>query len=164
MKTLERLLTLGALGTAAGFGISPAAELKPATCSAWPAYVRTADARMQTRLNGAGRFLWIDDEPGRAVRIHSGAILVAPGFANGTSGQHRHRISGVGPWQDCPAQRSTDSQRPLLGPGRCTAEPGIRARPAGDRQTPAAAGISRMVRPASTRTRMIRSPRWSTLC
>jgi hypothetical protein len=75
---------LVALEVASGLGTSHAAELQPAACSAWQAYVRAADMRMQARLEAAGRFLWIDEAPDRDMRVKDGAILVAPGMGNRT--------------------------------------------------------------------------------
>jgi hypothetical protein len=84
MKTFKAAEAVVALGTVMGLGISQAAELHPATDSAWQAYVRTTDARMQARLDANGRFLWTDESPGRDVRVRNGDILVAPGVGNGT--------------------------------------------------------------------------------
>jgi len=39
---------------------------------------------MQARLDPAGRFLWIDEAPGRDQTLRNGEILVAPGMGNGT--------------------------------------------------------------------------------
>lgn len=44
---------------------------------AWQAYLRTVDMRIAEHLVTTGRFLWIDEVPGRA-------ILVAPGMGTGT--------------------------------------------------------------------------------
>jgi hypothetical protein len=99
MRTFAGLLVLIALETAAGPGILPAAELQPAAYSAWQAYLQTAGMRMQARLAATGRFLWIDEEPGRDVRARNGAILVAPGLANGTqavpNGLIHHWVAAV---------------------------------------------------------------------
>ncbi len=53
-------------------------RLKPETLTAWDQYVREANSRMQARLQPGGRFLWIDEQPGRTGRVRSGEILVAP--------------------------------------------------------------------------------------
>jgi hypothetical protein len=84
MKTLNCVLALLALGAASGSGMLHGAELQPAACSAWQAYLRTADLRMQARLERPGRFLWIDEAPGREAAVRNGQILVAPGIGNGT--------------------------------------------------------------------------------
>jgi hypothetical protein len=70
--------------TVAAVGIASAAELKPAATSAWQAYVRTADMRMHARLDAPGRFLWVDEAPGRNARVRNSEILVEPGLADGT--------------------------------------------------------------------------------
>jgi hypothetical protein len=84
MKTLAGLLVLITLQTAPGSGVLHAADLQPAACSAWNAYVQTAGMRMQARLSATGRFLWIDEAPGRDQNVHNGSIVVVPGLANGT--------------------------------------------------------------------------------
>jgi hypothetical protein len=53
-------------------------RLKPETLTAWDQYVREANSRMQARLQPGGKFLWIDEQPGRAGRVRSGEILAAP--------------------------------------------------------------------------------------
>ena len=84
MKSFNGLLALGALAAAPHLGALRAAELRPATCSAWQAYVQTAEARMQARLHQGAHFLWTDEEPGRDQMLREGNILVAPGSGNGT--------------------------------------------------------------------------------
>jgi hypothetical protein len=79
MRTFAGLLILIALETATGPGILPAAELQPAAYSAWQAYLQTAGMRMQARLGATGRFLWIDEAPGRDVRVQNGVILYPSG-------------------------------------------------------------------------------------
>ena len=55
-----------------------AGQLRPATLQGWDQYVQQANARMRARLQPAGHFLWIDEEPGRRERVRGGEILVAP--------------------------------------------------------------------------------------
>lgn len=58
--------------------ISKATELKEETLKAWEEYVHAANARMERRLRGDDPFLWVDEAPGRAVRVRQGELLVAP--------------------------------------------------------------------------------------
>ncbi len=55
-----------------------AATLKPETKEAWDAYLRTATASMQARLEPGAHFLWLDDEPGLAQQIRTKGAYVAP--------------------------------------------------------------------------------------
>jgi len=55
-----------------------AAELKPETLAAWDQYIQTANLHMQRRLQPTGRFLWIDETPDLARRVHSGEIVASP--------------------------------------------------------------------------------------
>lgn len=84
MKTINGLLVLAALAAASQPGLLNAAELKPATCSAWQAYLQTADARMQARLGEGSHFLWSDEAQGREAMLRGGTILVSAGTGNGT--------------------------------------------------------------------------------
>jgi len=92
MRKFNGSLALVALAAASSVGILHGAELEPATYSAWQAYLRTADQRMQARLDPAGRFLWIDEAPGRDQTLRNGEILVAPGMGNGTQAVPRGMI------------------------------------------------------------------------
>jgi hypothetical protein len=83
MKTFNGLLVLVAMA-APNLGFLNAAELKPATCSAWRAYLQTADARMRARLGEDAHFLWTDEAAGRDATLRGGSILVSPGTGNGT--------------------------------------------------------------------------------
>jgi len=60
------------------------AELQPATMAAWQQYVRSADARMQARLDTDKPFLWIDETTDRARRVRGGEIVVMPMVDQGT--------------------------------------------------------------------------------
>jgi hypothetical protein len=60
------------------------AELQPTTIAAWQEYVRTADARMQARLDTDKPFLWIDETTDRALRVRGGEIMVMPMVGQGT--------------------------------------------------------------------------------
>ncbi len=84
METFNTAAAIVALGTVIGLGVSQAAQLHPATDSAWQAYVQASDARMRARLDANGRFLWTDESPGRDVRVRNGDVLVVPGVGNGT--------------------------------------------------------------------------------
>jgi hypothetical protein len=84
MKILSNRVGAIALVIASGFGPLDAAELQPATSSAWEAYVARADQQMRARVASVGPFLWVDGAPGRKQRVQDGAILVAPGM--GSSG------------------------------------------------------------------------------
>jgi hypothetical protein len=57
---------------------SKAAELKQETLQAWQDYIRTADSRMQERLDGSVPFLWIDESAERSRRVRAGEIVVTP--------------------------------------------------------------------------------------
>jgi hypothetical protein len=83
MKGVKALvgLTLMAEGIP---GLSSAIELRPGAVKAWDDYVRSADLRMQTRLDGQRPFLWTDESPDRRLRIRRGEILVAPVAGHGT--------------------------------------------------------------------------------
>ncbi len=70
---------------AAGFpGLLSAIALQPDTLKAWDDYIRSADSRMQTRLDGQRPFLWTDEAPDRGARLQHGEILVAPVVQRGT--------------------------------------------------------------------------------
>jgi len=84
MRTVNRWLLFVALATALPLGVLYAAELQPATCAAWQAYLQIAEARLQARLGEGGHFLWTDEAPGREQALRDGSILVAPGAGNGT--------------------------------------------------------------------------------
>jgi hypothetical protein len=59
-------------------------ELEPATIAAWQEYVRSADARMQSRLDTDKPFLWIDETTDRALPVRRGEIVVMPMVGQGT--------------------------------------------------------------------------------
>jgi hypothetical protein len=61
-----------------------AIELQPDTLQAWDDYTRTADSRMQARLDGQQAFLWVDEAPGRRSRLQRGEVVVAPVSGRGT--------------------------------------------------------------------------------
>jgi hypothetical protein len=70
-------------------GLLSAIELEHDTLKAWEEYVRNADSRMQTRLDGHGRFLWADEAPDRCARLQQGEVLVSPVTGRGT-----HSVAG----------------------------------------------------------------------
>jgi len=84
MKAFKSWCALIVLEAVSGLGLLHAAELQPATTSAWETYVRAADLSMQARLNAAHPFLWIDEARGRKSRVQNGGILVEPVTGNGT--------------------------------------------------------------------------------
>jgi hypothetical protein len=55
-----------------------AATLKPETVAAWDEYLDGAQADLQKRVAPGGCFLWTFENSGRAARVHSGEILIAP--------------------------------------------------------------------------------------
>ena len=55
-----------------------AATLTEQTKAAWDAYLQAANAAMQARLQPGARFLWLDDEPGRAEVIRTKGPYIAP--------------------------------------------------------------------------------------
>ena len=63
---------------------SRAAALEAKTLDAWNHYIRQARARMVERSHSPGRFLWIDEAPGRRSQVRAGHILVAPVAGNPT--------------------------------------------------------------------------------
>jgi hypothetical protein len=73
-----RCLTVSLLLIIVGPTISAAAELLPETLMAWNQYIERAKARMNSRVDTRNGFLWVDEDPGRARRVRSGEILVAP--------------------------------------------------------------------------------------
>jgi len=64
-------------------GLLRAIDLQAATVEAWEAYVRSADSRMQTRLNSQQPFLWTDDSADRIMRVRRGEVVVAPMIGDG---------------------------------------------------------------------------------
>ncbi len=61
-----------------------ATELLPGTLKAWQEYLRSADARMQARLDARRPFLWIDESPDLRPRVRRGEVVVAPVVGHGT--------------------------------------------------------------------------------
>jgi hypothetical protein len=57
---------------------SDAANLKPEAVQAWNEYLKTADARLQLRLDARSPFLWIDEAKDRVSRVQNREIVVAP--------------------------------------------------------------------------------------
>jgi hypothetical protein len=55
-----------------------AATLKPETKAAWDAYLQTATAAMQARLQPGAHFLWLDDEPDRAEHVRTKGPYIGP--------------------------------------------------------------------------------------
>ncbi len=61
-----------------------ALDLQSETVKAWNEYIQAADQRMQARLNSAGPFFWLDEDPARALRVRRGEVVVAPVIGRGT--------------------------------------------------------------------------------
>jgi hypothetical protein len=55
-----------------------AATLMPETKAAWDAYLQAANDTMQARLQAGAHFLWLDDEPDRALDIRTKGPHIAP--------------------------------------------------------------------------------------
>jgi hypothetical protein len=53
-------------------------KLKPETLAAWEAYLQTANAAMQARLQPGANFLWLDDEPDRAEHVRTKGRYIRP--------------------------------------------------------------------------------------
>jgi hypothetical protein len=70
-------------------GLSGAAQLRPDTLQAWDDYVRSADLRMQARLNGQQPFLWTDETSDRRARLQRGEVLIEP-----VSGRGAQSVAG----------------------------------------------------------------------
>jgi hypothetical protein len=70
--------------TAGAAQLTRAAELQPATVTAWNAYVEEADSHAQRRALGSLPFFWMDESPARAVRVRRGEVVVAPVVGHGT--------------------------------------------------------------------------------
>ena len=77
------VVTAIVLATGAGQTIR-AAELQPATLTAWNAYVEEADSHAQERASGRLPFFWMDESPERAARVRRGEVIVAPLVGHGS--------------------------------------------------------------------------------
>jgi hypothetical protein len=78
-------ISLGLVLLAVGIpGELGAVELQRSTLNAWNDYLRTADLRMQARVDGRRPFLWTDEQPDRRARLRRGEVLVAPLAGHGT--------------------------------------------------------------------------------
>ncbi len=78
-------ISLGLALLAAGIpGPLRAVDLQSSTLDAWNDYLRTADLRMQARVDGRRPFLWADERPDRRARLERGEVLVAPLAGHGT--------------------------------------------------------------------------------
>jgi len=70
--------------TAGAAQVTRAADLQPATLTAWNAYVEEADSHAQERASGHLRFFWMDESPDRASRVRRGEVAVAPVVGRGS--------------------------------------------------------------------------------
>ncbi len=78
-------IPLGLVLLAVGIpGELAAVELQRSTLNAWNDYLRTADLRLQARVDGQRPFLWADEQPDRSSRLRHGEVLVAPLAGRGT--------------------------------------------------------------------------------
>jgi hypothetical protein len=57
--------------------VSGAAELANETLQAWRDYIRSANLRMEERINGRSPFLWVDESTDRSRRVRAGEIVVS---------------------------------------------------------------------------------------
>ena len=71
-RVLVGLMCVGLLVAPAA---SEGADLKEQTLNAWDAYIQTANAEMDHRLQGP--FLWVDEVPDRIQQVRAGEILVS---------------------------------------------------------------------------------------
>jgi len=81
---LINLVAGAALAAGVVSGSLAAAGLQHGTLEAWKEYVRSADLRMQERLDGGQPFLWVDESPARKMRVQRGEVVVAPFDGRGT--------------------------------------------------------------------------------
>jgi hypothetical protein len=75
---------LGIVLMASAPSLSNILELQTETVAVWEEYVRSADLRMQARLDVQKPFLWADESPDRKLRVRRGEIVVAPVVGHGT--------------------------------------------------------------------------------
>jgi hypothetical protein len=61
-----------------------ARDLQSETLNAWESYVKTANARLQDRVDGAQPFLWMDESSDRRLRVRRGEVVIAPMVNHGT--------------------------------------------------------------------------------
>ncbi len=64
--------------------ITHAAELLPATVTAWNAYVEEAGSHAQDRASGRLPFFWMDESPDHAARVGGGEVVVAHAASHGS--------------------------------------------------------------------------------
>jgi len=89
VRVLAAVIGLNAVPGVALFAAPPrlgnANQLQVETVKAWDEYIRSADSRMQARLDGRMPFLWMDESMDRSRRLGRGEIVVAPVLSHGTS-------------------------------------------------------------------------------
>jgi len=64
--------------------ITHAAELLPATVTAWNAYIEKAGSQAQERASGRLPFFWMNESADRAARVGRGEVVVAPAAGHGS--------------------------------------------------------------------------------
>jgi hypothetical protein len=82
MKTQKQILAAIVL-SASTIGVARAAELQPATLTAWNTYLEEVDSEMQQRATGQQPFLWMDQSADRAARVRRGEVVIAPMVGRG---------------------------------------------------------------------------------
>lgn len=76
MKSVGMIPELISL-TTGGSGLSSVIELQPSALKAWDDYIRSADSKMQSRVDGKRPFLRLDQAADQRARVQRGEILVA---------------------------------------------------------------------------------------
>ena len=69
---LAAALVLGALSVSGARSVT----LKPETVQAFDRYIRETETRLDRRLAPGGKFLWVDEAPPRAGRVHQGQLAI----------------------------------------------------------------------------------------
>lgn len=81
MSALKILAGIGFLVALSSQSVR-AAELRPETLQAWNNYIKTTDAKLRDRLDGA--FLPAEESPEVMARLRAGEIIVAPALKKGS--------------------------------------------------------------------------------
>lgn len=72
----------GLAGWLAAAALAQTAELRPQTVAAFDSYIRSTEARVESRVHGARSFLWVDESPQRLQQVRAGQVLSQPWGAN----------------------------------------------------------------------------------